>query len=56
VGTTELLNKIIDVAEETDPQLHEKLTNIGTKQGAVLMACIAPYVGLKVSPTKTVTA
>ncbi|MCW4034411.1 MAG: ATP-dependent Clp protease proteolytic subunit, partial [Candidatus Bathyarchaeota archaeon] len=56
MGTTEPLSQIIDVAEETDSNLIEKLTNLSTKHNAVLMACIAPYVGLKVSPTKTVTA
>ena len=54
LGTTDSINKIIDVTEEDDPKLSEKLTEISKKHDAVLMACIAPYVGLKISPTKTI--
>ena len=54
--TADSLNKIIDVNEEDDPSLSEKLTAISKKHDAVLMAFIAPYVGLKISPTKTVNA
>ena len=54
--TVDSINKIIDVNEEDDPSLSEKLTEISKKHDAVLMACIAPYVGLKISPTKTVNA
>ncbi len=50
------INQIIDVNQEDDLQLSGKLTEISKNHGAVLMACIAPYVGLKVSPTKTVNA
>ena len=50
------INKIIDVTEEDDPRLSEKLTEISKKHDAVLMAFIAPYVGLKISPTKTICA
>ena len=56
MGTADSINKIIDVKEEDDPTLSEKLTEISKKHDAVLMACIAPYVGLKISPTKTVNA
>ena len=56
MGTTDPINKIIDVQEEDDPQLSEKLTEISKNHDAVLMACIAPYVGRKVSPTRTVNA
>jgi hypothetical protein len=56
VETVESINKIIDVTEEDDPLLLEKLTELSKKHKAVIMACIAPYVGLKVSPTKTVNA
>ena len=56
VGTADSITKIIDVNEEDDPKLSEKLAEISKKHEAVLMACIAPYVGLKVSPTKTVNA
>jgi hypothetical protein len=54
--TTDTLNKIIDVAEEDDPTLTKQLNEISQKHGAVVMACIAPYVGVKISPTKTVNA
>ncbi|MCW4016973.1 MAG: ATP-dependent Clp protease proteolytic subunit [Candidatus Bathyarchaeota archaeon] len=56
VETVDSITKIIDVNEEDDSLLSEKLTQISKKHNAVLMACIAPYVGLKVSPTKTVNA
>jgi hypothetical protein len=56
VGTAESINKIIDVSEENDTELSKKLAEISKKHDAVLMACIAPYVGLKISPTKTVNA
>ena len=56
MGTADSINKIIDVNEEDDPELSEKLTEISKKHDAVLMACIAPYVGLKISPTKTISA
>ena len=56
MGTTDSINEIIDVKEEDDLQLSEKLAEISKKHDAVLMACIAPYVGLKISPTKTVNA
>jgi hypothetical protein len=56
VGTTDPIKAIIDVKEENDPQISEKLTEISKNHNAVLMACIAPYVGLKVSPTRTVNA
>jgi hypothetical protein len=56
VETTDSITKIIDVNEENDQQLSKKLTEISKKHDAVLMACIAPYVGLKISPTKTVNA
>ena len=56
VGATDSIKQIIDVNEETDQTLSEKLTETGKKHDAILMACIAPYVGLKVSPTKTINA
>jgi hypothetical protein len=56
VGIADSITKIIDVSEEDDPLLSEKLAEISNKHSAVLMACIAPYVGLKISPTKTVNA
>jgi hypothetical protein len=56
VETAKSINDIIDVNEEDDPYLSEKLIEISAKHDAVLMACIAPYVGLRISPTKTVKA
>jgi hypothetical protein len=56
VGTTDSITEIIDVKEEDDPKLSKKLAEISKKHDAVLMACIAPYVGLKISPTKTINA
>jgi hypothetical protein len=54
--TADSITEIIDVKEEDDQKLSEKLTEISKKHDAVLMACIAPYVGLKISPTKTINA
>ena len=56
MGTADSINQLIDVNEEDDPTLSEKLTEIGKKHDAILMTCIAPYVGLKGSPTKTIIA
>ena len=56
MGSAGSITEIIDVKEEDDLKLLEKLTEISKKHDAVLMACIAPYVGLKISPTKTVNA
>lgn len=56
LGTDDSITEIIDAKEEDDQKLSEKLTEISKKHDAVLMACIAPYVGLKISPTKTVNA
>jgi len=56
LGTVDSITEIIDVKEEDDQKLSEKLTEISKKHDAVLMACIAPYVGLKISPTKTINA
>lgn len=50
------LKKIVDVSEEKDVDLKKKLQEISKKEKAVVMACIAPYVGKKVSPTKTLWA
>jgi hypothetical protein len=54
--TADSITEIIDVKEEDDQKLSENLTEISKKHDAVLMACIAPYVGLKISPTKTINA
>ncbi len=56
LGSVGSITEIINVKEEDDPTLSEKLTEISKKHDAVLMACIAPYVGLKISPTKTINA
>lgn len=56
MGTADSITEIIDVKEEDDQKLSEKLTQISKKHDAVLMACIAPYVGIKISPTKTINA
>ena len=50
------ISRIIDVNKEDDELLSEKLNEISKKHNAVLMACIASYVGIKVAPTKTVNA
>ena len=52
-GTVDSINEIIDVNEEDDHDISKKLTELSKKHDAILMAFIAPYVGLKVSPTKT---
>ena len=56
LGSAGSITEIIDVKEEDDLKLLEKLTEISKKHDAVLMACLAPYVGLKISPTKTINA
>ena len=56
MGSVGSITEIIDVKEEDDPKLSKKLTEISKKHDAVLMACIAPYVGIKISPTKTMNA
>ena len=56
VGTVDSIKEIIDVKEDDDPDISNKLTELSKKHDAILMAFIAPYVGLKVSPTKTVNA
>jgi len=41
VGTVDSINEIINVNEEDDPLLSEKLAEISKKHDAVLIACIA---------------
>ena len=53
---SEPLKDIVDVSEEKQGSLKENLLKISTREKAVLMACIAPYVGKQVSPTKILTA
>lgn len=50
------MKKIIDVSEEKDPKLTKSLLDISKKHSAVLLTLIAPYVGRKVTPTKTLSA
>lgn len=50
------LGEILEVAEETDESIKDKLVNIATKDEAVLLALIAPYVGVKVTPAKILRA
>jgi len=50
------LSKILDVSKENDPELRKKLLEISSKNKAVLIAFIAPYVGKRVSPTRTLSA
>jgi hypothetical protein len=52
-GTADSINEIIDVNEEDDHDISKKLTELSKKHDTILMAFIAPYVGLKVSLTKT---
>ena len=56
IDISESMRKIIDVSEEEDPKLAEKLDEISKKHKAILIACIAPYVGRKISPTKIIRA
>ncbi len=53
---TNPVKKIIDVSEEKDKVLSEKLLKISEKNNAVLLTLIAPYVGRKITPTKTLGA
>jgi hypothetical protein len=50
------MKKIMDVSEEKDPKLTKSLLEISKKHKAVLLTLIAPYVGRKVTPTKTLSA
>jgi len=50
------LAKILDVSEEKDSKLKEKLSEISKEKKAVLMAFVAPYVGKKISPTRVLSA
>jgi len=53
---SESMKKIIDVAQEDNPVLFKNLIEVANKHQAVLLTCIAPYVGRKISPTKTIVA
>jgi len=56
MATKNPMKEIIDVSEEDDQNLSEKLAEISKRHKAVVLACIAPYVGRKISPTKTINA
>lgn len=53
---TEPLLKILDVSEEKEPDLKKELEEVCKEKKAVFLAFIAPYVGVKVSPTRTLRA
>lgn len=53
---TRPLAKILDVSEEKNTDLSHKLKKISKENKAVVLACIAPYVGKKVSPTRILRA
>jgi len=50
------LAKILDVSEEKDSALKKELAKISQEKKALLVTFIAPYVGKKVSPTRTLSA
>jgi hypothetical protein len=56
MGMSESMKKIIDVSEERNPKLTKRLLEISKKHKAVLLTIIAPYVGRKITPTKTLSA
>ena len=49
------IESILDVAEEDDKKIKESLSEI-SKNGDVFLSIIAPYVGVKISPSKSATA
>jgi ATP-dependent protease ClpP protease subunit len=53
---SEPIKAIVDVSEEKEGELKKTLLDISKRENAVLMACIAPYVGKQVSPTRILTA
>jgi len=50
------MRRIIDVSEENDAKLLKRLLETSKQHKAVLLTLIAPYVGRKVTPTKTLSA
>jgi hypothetical protein len=52
-GISDSINEIIDVNEKDYHDISKKLTELSKKHDTILMAFIAPYMGLKVFPTKT---
>lgn len=53
---SESMETLIDVSVEEATELSKRLSEISEKHNAVLLACIAPYVGRKVSPSRTISA
>lgn len=53
---TEPIRTVIDVAEENELSIIEELKSVSAENESVLLALIAPYVGKKITPSKTVSA
>lgn len=52
-NVSKTIGEVVDVSEETNVEIKEKLCNITKQKDCVLMALIASYVGVKVTPSKT---
>jgi len=52
VKISETMKKLVDVSEEQDIKLKDKLIEIAKKENCAILALIAPYVGVRVTPTK----
>jgi hypothetical protein len=50
------MKDVLDVSEETDPELRKKLSELCDKNSAVMLALIGPYVGVRVSPARIARA
>lgn len=46
------LSEILDVGEENDEELIEELEKLDCKDNTVFLALVAPYYGIKISPSK----
>ncbi|MDE1870123.1 MAG: ATP-dependent Clp protease proteolytic subunit [Candidatus Micrarchaeota archaeon] len=55
VKINESLKKVLDVAQEEDIELLEHFAK-NSKKGDVFLSMIAPYVGVKISPSRVATA
>lgn len=53
VKSTKTIGEVVDVSAEMDETLQKKLGEIAKRDDCILMALIAPYVGVKVTPSKT---
>lgn len=56
VQSTKTIGEVVDVAEENARKFKEKLGRISDRDNCILMALIAPYVGVKITPSKTLRA